>query len=230
MKISVSASPVQTTRLILIYRFAEPGLRVSATKCTYYNITESIYDILHLNISEVQVVPRTWTKLNQEQNGVRWGAKGDQNGEWQVASKICGTKLMLQAISGGVACNGGSALSNFGCPGRSELYVYVTKGKGYDNVIVPHGKKKGNTYSGGSYLLSGYNSASPIVVFDLPLMNGKSEYCFENGTEYHLWHTEDMTDTSEHDNFGTAYTDIYIYQDGRQGILQYFTVFFVMFI
>ena len=145
-----------------------------------------------------------------------WGAKGDQKGEWQVASKICGTKLMLQAISGGVACNGGSARSNFGCPGRREIYVYVTKGKGHDKRIVPK-----NTNSGGSYLLPHYTSDSPIIVFDLPLPNGKSEYCFENGSEYHLWHVEDMTDTSEHDNFGTAYTDIYIYQDGKQGIHSY---------
>merc|ERR1712214_64658 len=43
-----------------------------------------------------------WRKVNQQANGVEWGSKGE-GGKWEVSSQICGKKLMLVAISGGVA-------------------------------------------------------------------------------------------------------------------------------
>ena len=141
---------------------------------------------------------------------MEWGAKGDNNGKWKVASDICGTKLMLQAVSGGVSCFGGQALSNFGCRRKEDMAVYVTDGKGYENVIVPFNITKKGVF----YNLPGYSSDSPYIVFDLPLFN-ETEYCFNNATEYELWYGEDMLDKSEADNHGTAYTDIYIDEIGK---------------
>merc|ERR1712241_946636 len=104
---------------------------------------------------------------------------------------------MLVAISGGVSCYSPTyPPSNFGCAREplkgSDLMVYVTNGKGYEYTIAPKGKR-------GSYRLNGYNPAWGFVEF--PLEN----YCFETGTEYNLWYTEDMQDSSEYDNGGTAY-------------------------
>ena len=155
---------------------------------------------LKCNVIPASECTTGWKKINQEENGVAWGARNsddgkDSNGKWGVSSRTCGTKLMLVAVSGGVTCYPGYPLSNFGC--STTLRVYVTNGKGYEYTIAP----KGLT---GNYRLAGYNAASPFVEF--PLEN----YCFETGTEYNLWYTEDMLDSSEGDNAGTAYTDIYI--------------------
>jgi hypothetical protein len=46
---------------------------------------------------------------------------------------------------------------------------------------------------------------------ELELEVDNHNYCFAAGAEYHLWHTEDMRDTSQDDNQGVAKTDIYTY-------------------
>ena len=104
---------------------------------------------------------------------------------------------------------------------------------GVEDAIAPHvtmgkGSKLGSQYaiapyagdpkvkahpkhpSGSWYFLPGFNSSSPYLEFDLPHTSKKSGYCFEAGTEYHLWYGEDMIDYSDSNNGGTAYTDIYI--------------------
>ena len=154
--------------------------------------------------------PVEWTKINQQENGVAWGARDDSHGEWQVASRICGRKLKLQHRSGSVGNSAGTE-SNFG---SSSDYVcpHVTVGKGSAHAVVPYaGDPKVNTAPGnGWYFLSGFNAMSPYLEFDLPLTNEESYYCFEEGTEYHLWYGEDMNDWTEEDNSGTVYTDILI--------------------
>ena len=89
-----------------------------------------------------------WRKINQQENGVAWGAKDDTNGVWKVASDICGTRLMLVAISGSVNCelNFGKVdgeYTNFGCQLTgtwNHLGAYVTEGKGFQYAIVPKDK------------------------------------------------------------------------------------------
>ena len=161
--------------------------------------------------------PKEWTKINQDENGVAWGAIDDSYGKWQVTSRICGRKLKLQHRSGGVTCSENGGLSNFGC-GESEfsnhLAVYVTTGKGSGYAIVPKAGDPKVTPQKlpwkGMYFLSDYNSMSPYVEFDLPMTVDNSYFCFEEGTQYQLWYGEDMYDYAESDNGGTAYTDIYI--------------------
>merc|ERR1711863_207161 len=94
----------------------------------------------------------------------------------------------------------------------SVFRVFVTDGKGLDHLIVP---KKDLLFDNGiwwGYKLPLQNARldPTSIEFDLPLSNGGSDYCFEEGTEYSLWMIEDMYDMSENDNLGTAYTDIYI--------------------
>ena len=153
-----------------------------------------------------------WTKINQQENGVEWGAKGDAYGAWSVTSDVCGRRLMLVAISGGVRCNNRPGYTHFGCHTRAGkmILVYVTVGKGYEHTIVPQ-----NTT--GDYLLPGKDSDSTFLEYELPSTGGHSEYCFKNGTEYNLWYGSDMVDSSEHDNSGTAYTDIYICPSSTSG-------------
>ena len=169
-----------------------------------------------------------WTKINQQEDGVQWGARGDSYGRWQVASRICGQKLKLQYRSGEVTCSVSAGdKGNFGCGiysgtvgvqggvrWSSLLAVHVTEGKGSDYVIVPsvlpHAEVTPSSIYRGLYQLSGYNSMSPFVEFDLPLNNDNSYFCFEAGTEYQLWHGEDMYDIHESDNGGTTNTDVYI--------------------
>ena len=84
-------------------------------------------------------------------------------------------------------------------------------GKGSGYAVVPYaGDPKVTLEYEGWYALSGYSAMSPYLEFDLPLTNEDSYYCFEEGTEYHLWYGEDMNEYTEVDNGGTAYTDIYI--------------------
>ena len=166
------------------------------------------------------VCPTEWTKINQQEDGVQWGAMGDSYGSWQVASTICGQKLKLQHRSGGISCAVSlGRYGKFGCgvhtrAWSSLLAVYVTEGKGSDYVIVPsvlpHAGITLNEIYIGLYQRSGYNSMSPYVEFDLPLNADNSYFCFEEGKEYQLWHGKDMYDTDESRNDGTTYTDIYI--------------------
>ena len=86
-------------------------------------------------------------------------------------------------------------------------------GKGSEYAVVPYeGDPKVASHPSypGWYALSGYNSMSPFLVFDLPQTNEAPYYCFEEGIEYQLWYGEDMNDWSESNDGGTAYTDIYI--------------------
>merc|ERR1712117_892931 len=136
---------------------------------------------------------------------------------WKVGSRVCGRKLKLLHRSGYVTCDNRmpTVKSNWGChehPGEGQYdAAHVTVGKGSENSIVPHaGDPKVTLKSNGWYILSGFKPMSPYLEFDLPQDNGNSYYCFEVGTEYHLWYGEDVNDVSEHDNDGTAYTDIYI--------------------
>lgn len=146
-----------------------------------------------------------WTKINQQESGVEWRAKGDAYGIWSVTSEICGRRLMLVAISGGVKCKHSTPYINFGCHSSygEKISVYVTEGKGYDHAIVPQNMT-------GSYYLPGKDTNSTFLEYELPTTGGHSDYCFNNGREYNLWYSSDMEDHSEHDNNGTAYTDIYI--------------------
>ena len=157
--------------------------------------------------------PVEWTKINQEENGVAWGARDDSPGRWEVASRVCGRKLKLQHRSGGVG-NAEDAASNFGSRTSDYLGAWVTVGKGSEYAVAPYaGDPKVTFYTentSGWYFLSGYNSVSPNLEFDLPLTDEESYYCFEEGTEYQLWYGEDMNDYTEYDNVGTAYTDILI--------------------
>ena len=165
--------------------------------------------------------PVEWTKINQEENGVAWGARGDSPGRWEVASRVCGRKLKLQHRSGAVWC-APNYPSNFGCnnhPGPShwDISAYLTVGKGYEYAVVPfEGDPKVTVHPDPTprsrlwYLLSEFDSMSPYLEFDLPLTDVESYYCFEEGTEYQLWYGEDMIDASEFNNGGTAYTDIFI--------------------
>ena len=162
--------------------------------------------------------PIEWTKINQEENGVAWGAKDDSPGRWEVASRVCGRKLRLQHRSGAVQCSVGSQLaSNFGCNNvpsvGQHVTTYLTVGKGLEYVVVPfEGDPKVTAHPSYPtwYLLSGFNSMSPYLEFDLPLTDEESYYCFEEGTEYQLWYGEDLVDWSEGNDSGTAYTDILI--------------------
>ena len=165
--------------------------------------------------------PTEWTKINLQEGGVSWGARDDSHGRWEVASRVCGRKLKLLHRSGYVACNNHPTYkSNWGCYEHSQVGQYVaahvTVGKGSEHAVVPYTGDPKVTLTpssyprGGWYILSGFNSKSPYLEFDLPHNNGHSYYCFEAGTEYHLWYGEDMTEWTESDNDGTAYTDIYI--------------------
>ena len=167
------------------------------------------------------VCPTKWTKINQQEDGVEWGARDERHGRWEVASRVCGRKLKLLHRSGGVGCfDNQISLSNFGCRNHEvsdHVAPHVTKGKGSElgseYAIAPYaGDPKVTAHpsypSGSWYKLPGFNSMSPYLEFDLPHTN--TYYCFENGTEYHLWYGEDMIDWGETDNLGTAYTDIYI--------------------
>ena len=59
-----------------------------------------------------------WTKINPQGAGVPWGAKNDSKGTFNVASHICGTKLMMVARSGGVGnLNHGKVTAPFGATG-----------------------------------------------------------------------------------------------------------------
>ena len=120
---------------------------------------------------------------------------------------------MLVAISGGVSCNSGYALTNFGCTagGGSKIAPYVTDGRGKYGVIVPQeSSKTGGTPGKNWYALDGFNSYSDFVEFDLPEDSDKG-YCFEQGTEYNLWMVEPMMSSGDHDNpEDKAYTDIFI--------------------
>ena len=69
------------------------------------------------------------------------------------------------------------------------------------------------------YNLPGQDSDSPFLEYDLPIKEGESDYCFKTGTEYHLWYKEDMIDSSETDNHGTAFTDIYICPSDEEATL-----------
>ena len=142
---------------------------------------------------------------------MEWGARDESHGRWEVASRVCGRKLKLMHRSGSVA-NGPNNHSNFGSGGNTEhIAAHVTMGKGTVHAIAPKaGDPKVTFMDNGWYQLSGYNANSPYLEFDLPLANEESFYCFEVGTEYHLWYGEDMTEHTEEDNGGTAYTDIYI--------------------
>ena len=161
-----------------------------------------------------------WTKINQQEDGVQWGTRGDSYGRWQVASRICGQKLKLQHRSGEITCAvSAGGYSKFGCGihqavWSSLLAVHVTEGKGSDYVIVPsvlpHAEVTLSSIYRGLYQRSGYNSMSPYIEFDLPLNNNNSYFCFGVGTEYQLWHGEDMYDIHESDNGGTTNTDVYI--------------------
>ena len=123
---------------------------------------------------------------------------------------------MLDAISGGVSCRHGvgklaEQTSNFGCPNSSEIAIYVTEGKGIEHAIAPAPCEESNVeWDYGWYSLPGFNSDSPLLELNLPLKSWESHYCFNEGTEYQLWHTDDMKDVSEIDNHGIAYTDVYI--------------------
>ena len=155
--------------------------------------------------------PVEWTKINQQENGVAWGARDESHGKWQVASRICGRKLRLQHRSGSVAMCGHCKSTNFGYHRSGYVCPHVTVGKGSEHAVVPFaGDPKVNMHGGGWYLLSGFNGTSNYLEFDLPLADEESYYCFEEGTEYHLWNCEDMNDHTEADNRGTAYTDILI--------------------
>ena len=165
------------------------------------------------------VCPSEWVKINQEENGVAWGARDDSPGKWEVASRVCGRKLKLQNRSGGVNCNVNAySNSSFGCdPSRAgssanRIGVFVTLGKGFEYAIVPSANdpKAGIRSDKIFYSLSGYSASSNYLEFDLPLTDDESYFCFEKGTEYQLWYGEDMYDATESDNGGTAYTDIYI--------------------
>ena len=77
------------------------------------------------------------------------------------------------------------------------------------DVIAPYdGDPKVTSLTQDWYQLTGYDSMSPYLEFDLK----DSYYCFEEGTEYHLWFGEDLYPThSEHDNSDSSViTDIYI--------------------
>ena len=160
--------------------------------------------------------PTEWIKINQKE--VAWGTKNEGYGAWQVASKICGRKLRLEHLSGKTGCNG-QDWGFFGC-GRvtgwasTLLAVFVTKGKGSNKIIVPYAGDPKITmdsyFTRTLYFHPMYNAMSTSVEFDLPLRNGNSYFCFEEGPEYQLWHGEDLYDHAEADNRGTAYTDIYI--------------------
>ena len=129
---------------------------------------------------------------------------------------------MLLHRSGYVACGQGQQYhSNFGCNNLADvdgaISTYVTVGKGLPYALAPYPGDPNvtphvvyGTTIGGWYVLSGYNSMSPYLVFNLPQTNERPYYCFEEGTEYQLWYGEDMTDWSESNDGGTAYTDIYI--------------------
>ena len=102
-------------------------------------------------------------------------------------------------------------MGNFGSGGEWKLAVYVTTAKGAQHVVVPHSGDPTVVQRGGNwYSKSGYNSNNPFVEFDLPGVNEETYYCFEKGKEYQIWHGEDMIGSAEHDNHGTAYTDILI--------------------
>ena len=88
-------------------------------------------------------------------------------------------------------------------------------GKGSEYIVVPYEGDTKVTHhpsfrTHSWYHLTGYNSSSPYLEFDLPKTSEEDFYCFEEGTEYHLWYGEDMIDWSDTNNGGTAYTDIYI--------------------
>ena len=90
--------------------------------------------------------------------------------------------------------------------------VFVTLGKGFEYAIVPNADdpKVSFVFKKISYSISGYNASSSYLEFDLPLTDHESYFCFEKGTDYQLWYGEDMYESTESDNGGTAYTDIYI--------------------
>ena len=157
--------------------------------------------------------PTEWTKINQQKNGVAWGTKNDEYGGWKVSSKICGRKLKLEHKSGKITCAKNAHWSYFGC--KSTIAVFVTKGKGSDNVIVPYAGDPKITmhphHTRTMYSHPVYNAMSTSVEFDLPLSSGNSYFCFEEETEYQLWHCEDLYDYGEFDNNAwKAFTDIYI--------------------
>ena len=163
--------------------------------------------------------PTEWTKINQQKNGVAWSDRNDDYGGWKVKSKICGRKLRLKHLSGKIGC-GGPFWGYFGCGYWSKewwstlLAVFVTKGKGSHNVIVPYaGDPKITTNSRHRCVYShpAYDAMSTSVEFDLPLSSGNSYFCLEEETEYQLWHCEDLYDFGESDNNAwKAFTDIYI--------------------
>ena len=91
------------------------------------------------------------------------------------------------------------------------MAVYVTEGKGTEHAIAPAPCEEGEVdWDYGWYRLPGFNSDSSLLEFNLPLNQWGSPYCFNEETEYQLWHIDDMKDVSERDNHGIAYTDIYI--------------------
>ena len=125
---------------------------------------------------------------------------------------------MLHAISGGVSCRHGvgeatERTSNFGCPDSSEIAIFVTEGKGIEYAIAPAPCEESEVdWDYGWYSLPGFNSDSSLLELSLPLKECETHYCFNMGTEYQLWHVDDMKDVSEINNHGIAYTDIYIIQ------------------
>ena len=112
--------------------------------------------------------------------------------------------------SGGVDnLQSGARPSHFGSVVESYkdyLAPLLTTGKDLGKRVVPQFQPLNEI---GWYLIEGKSESSLFLEFDLTL-NDASGYCFNKETTYELWHAEDLSDDTEWDNGGTAYTDIYI--------------------
>ena len=73
--------------------------------------------------------------------------------------------------------------------------------KWHNNVVCGYCSRPSGWWS-----KSGYNSDSNEIVLDLP----NKHYCFDPTESYRIWYAEDDFDQSEHDNHGTAKTDVYV--------------------
>ena len=67
----------------------------------------------------------------------------------------------------------------------------------------------GDVANGNWYYREGFTSMSQELELALPHDN--PGYCFQYGTDYHLWHAEDLRDSSQDDNIGVAWTDVYLH-------------------
>ena len=119
-----------------------------------YNQVESLLDKSFVDITclpsqphhpaDASVCSTGWAKINPQEAGIPWGAKNDSKGAFNVASHICGTKLMMVARSGGVdnfyrgkttAPFGATGFPSGSCKYEFRLTPLLTTGKSVTLIL-----------------------------------------------------------------------------------------------